>query len=80
MLRLVAISLGSGLLWMILTPIVVFFLVAMLGYALDPRCSGGGDSGGCAMGAASIGLFSAIPGFLIGAGIPLCRAYRRRGK
>jgi hypothetical protein len=78
MFRLAATSLGSGLLWLILTPIVVFFTVAMLGYALDPRCSGGGDSGGCAMGAATIGLFSAIPGFLIGAGVPLFRAYRRQ--
>lgn len=77
MLRLVAISLGFGLVGLILTPIAVFYLVATLAYAFDPAC-GAGDSGGCAMGAATIGVFSTIPGFLIGAGIPLLIAYRRR--
>lgn len=79
MLRLVAISIGFGFLGLIVTPIVVFFLVATLAYTFDPSC-GAGDSGGCAMGAATIGVFSTIPGFLIGAGIPLLIAYRRRGK
>lgn len=78
MLRLAATSLAYGLIGLILTPIVVFFLVIALAYTFDPRCGSPGDSGGCEMGAATIAFLSIIPGFAIGVGTALFRGYRKR--
>lgn len=55
-------SLLMGLVGLVATPIVVFFVVLTLAHLLDSRCGTPGDSGGCEMGAASIALASAIPG------------------
>jgi len=78
MLRLAATSFVFGITGLIATPIVVFFLIIALAYTFDPRCGSPGDSGGCEMGAATIALASAIPGFVIGVGIALYRGYRSR--
>ena len=71
MLRLIARSFAFGLAGMIVTPVVMFF---------DPRCGTPGDSGGCEMGAASIAIFSSLPGLAIGVAIALVQAYGRRAK
>ena len=59
---LVVKSLLMGLVGLVATPIVVFFVVLTLAHLLDSRCGTPGDSGGCEMGSASIALASAIPG------------------
>ena len=76
MLRLLALSLGFGLIGVVVLPIVVFFGVLIAAYALDPRCGTPGDSGGCEMGAAVIGFASAGPGLAIGVALALWRHYR----
>ena len=76
MLRLLALSLGFGLIGVVILPIVVFFGVLIAAYALDPRCGTPGDSGGCEMGAAVIGFASAGPGLAIGVALALWRHYR----
>lgn len=76
MLRLLALSLGFGLIGLVVLPIVVFFGVLIAAYALDPRCRTPGDSGGCEMGAAVIGFASAGPGLAIGVALALWRHYR----
>jgi hypothetical protein len=80
MLRLAATSFGYGMVGLFVTPIVVFFLIIALAYTFDPRCGSPGDSGGCEMGAATIGFASAIPGFVIGVGVALYRGYRKRAQ
>lgn len=59
---LVVKSLLMGLVGLVATPIVVFFVVLVLAHLLDSRCGTPGDSGGCEMGSASIAIASAIPG------------------
>lgn len=73
MLRLVARSFAFGLAGMIVMPVVMFFVVLIAAY---PRCGTPGDSGGCEMGAASIAIFSSLPGVAIA----LVQAYGRRAK
>lgn len=55
-------SLLMGLVGLVATPIVVFFVVLTLAHIFDSRCGTPGDSGGCEMGAATIAIASAIPG------------------
>ncbi len=78
MLRLAVKSLVFGLIGFIAVPILVFFLVLILGHLFDPRCGTPGDSGGCEMGAATAGFAAAIPGFAIGVAIALVRGLRYR--
>lgn len=59
---LVVKSLLMGLVGLVATPIVVFFVVLTLAHLLDSRCGTPGDSGGCEMGSATIAIASAIPG------------------
>ena len=80
MLRLVARSFAFGLAGMIVTPVVMFFVVLIAAHVFDPRCGTPGDSGGCEMGAASIAIFSSLPGLAIGVAIALVQAYGRRAK
>ncbi|WP_428683102.1 hypothetical protein [Reyranella sp.] len=70
--------LGFGLLGLVVTPIVVAITVLTLAHLFDPRCGTPGDSGGCEMGAASIGLFSALPGLAIGVAFALYRQFRSK--
>ncbi len=71
-------AIGFGLLGLVLTPIVVAFTILVLAHAFDPRCGTPGDSGGCEMGAASVGFFSALPGAALGAGFGVWSGLRRR--
>lgn len=80
MLRLVAKSFIFGLAAMIVTPVAVFFIVLTAAHIFDPRCGTPGDSGGCEMGAASIAIFSMLPGLAIGVAIALIQGYRKRAK
>jgi len=78
MLGLVGRIAGFGLLGLIVTPIVVAITVLTLAHLFDPRCGTPGDSGGCEMGAASIGVFSALPGLAIGVAFALYRHFRKK--
>jgi hypothetical protein len=78
MLGLVGRIVGFGLLGLVATPIVVTITVLTLAHLFDPRCGTPGDSGGCEMGAASIGIFSALPGLAIGVAFALYRHFRRK--
>ena len=69
---------GFGLLGLIVTPIVVVIIVLTLAYQFDPHCGRPGDSGGCEMGAASIGFVSALPGMAIGVAFALYQYFRRK--
>lgn len=51
----IARALIYGLIGFICLPIITALLVLILGYLFDPRCGTPGDSGGCEMGAATIG-------------------------
>ena len=77
MLRVVARSLLCGLIGLVVFPTLAFALVLTLGYLFDPHCGTLGDSGGCEMGAASIGFAAIIPGFLAGIVIDLVRRRRQ---
>ena len=70
--------LGFGLLGLIVTPIVVTIAVLTLAHLFDPTCGRPGDSGGCEMGAVSIGVMSALPGVAIGVAIALYRHFRKK--
>ena len=70
--------LGFGLLGLIVTPIVVTIAVLTLAHLFDPTCGRPGDSGGCEMGAVSIGVMSALPGVAIGVAIALYRHFRSK--
>lgn len=78
MARLVTVSVLLGLLGFVLVPVAIMIAVLGLAYSFDPRCGSPGDSGGCEMGAASIAMVSAVPGFLIFFFVPLIRGLRRR--
>ena len=71
-------SLLIGIAGLIIVPVVVFFLTLGLASLFDPNCGGAGDSGGCAMGSASIALVSALPGFAVGFIVSLLRGLRAR--
>lgn len=77
---IVASSLLFGLVGLIAVPVVVFFVVLLLGHALDPRCGTPGDSGGCEVGAVSLALASAIPGLALFFLVALLRGLRSRSK
>ena len=72
--------LGFGLLGLVVTPIVVTLAVLALAYTFDPTCGRPGDSGGCEMGAVSIGVMSALPGMALCIAVVLYRHFRRRVK
>jgi hypothetical protein len=78
MLGLIGRIAGFGLLGLVATPIVVTIVVLTLAHLFDPSCGTPGDSGGCEMGAASIGIFSALPGLAIGAAFALYRHFRQK--
>lgn len=78
MLGLVGRIVGFGLLGLVVTPIVVTIAVLTLAHLFDPRCGTPGDSGGCEMGAASMGIFSALPGLAIGVAFALYRHFRNK--
>ena len=80
MLRLAAGSFAFGLAGMFVMPVAVFFIVLIAAHIFDSRCGTPGDSGGCEMGAASIAIFSALPGFAIGVAFALIQGYRSRAK
>lgn len=65
-----------GLVGLIAIPIIALFGVLLLAYAAG-GC-GAGDSGGCEMGAASLAIASAIPGFTIFFFVTLIRGLRLR--
>ena len=78
MLGLTLKILGFGLLGFVVTPFVVGIVALILAYSLDSRCGTPGDSGGCEMGAVSIGVLSALPGLAIGVAFALYRHFRKR--
>ncbi len=80
MLRLIVRAFAFGLAGMIVAPVAMFFIVLRAAHLLDPRCGTPGDSGGCEMGAASIAIFSMLPGLGIGVAIALIQGYRSRAK
>ncbi len=65
-----------GIVGLVAMPVIAFFGVLALAYAAG-GC-GPGDSGGCEMGAASIGMAVAIPAFLIVFFVTLIRGLKRR--
>ena len=71
MLRLCFSALAYGLLGAVTLPLLALF------HALIPQCGTPGDSGGCEMSSAMIGVGAVIPGFLLGAAFGLWRALRR---
>ena len=61
-----------ALAWSLLLPLLTLMLVGTITF-MDPQCGGPGDSGGCAMGIATI-TFSAVPlGTLLGLIVTLLR-------
>jgi hypothetical protein len=79
-LRLAIRSVAFGLAGLIVTPVAMFFIVLIAAHTFDSRCGTPGDSGGCEMGAASIAIFSALPGLAIGVAFALVQGYRNRAK
>jgi len=79
-LRLIVRAFAFGLAGLIVVPVAMFFIVLTAAHLLDPRCGTPGDSGGCEMGAASIAVFSALPGLAIGVAFALIQGYRNRAK
>ncbi|MBW8283261.1 MAG: hypothetical protein K0M55_06635 [Rhizobium sp.] len=67
-----------GLLGLVGLPIATTLLVLALAHAFDPRCGTPGDSGGCEMGAVSIGVMAALPGLAIGVALALFKEWRKR--
>lgn len=59
-------ALGLGVGMMIIVPVLAALGALAVGH-LAGAC-GPGSSGGCEMGAAALGLYAVIPGFVIGAG------------
>lgn len=68
-------ALGAGLVAMIVFPLIIMF--GALGLSHLAGGCGAGSSGGCEMGAATLGLVSIIPAFVIGAVFSLVRNIRR---
>ena len=73
-------SILFGLLGLVVTPILTAILVLGLAYTFDSRCGTPGDSGGCEMGAFSVALAMALPGFAIGFFASLIPGLRRRNR
>jgi len=69
-------AIGFGLVGLLVVPVVVMFGVLGLAHLLDPSCGTPGDSGGCEMGAFSIGLVSAIPAMVAGVVISVLLDWR----
>lgn len=67
-----------GLVGLICLPIITTLLVLALAHLFDPSCGTPGDSGGCEMGAVSIGVLAALPGFALGVALAFFQAWRRR--
>jgi hypothetical protein len=80
MLRLVVRAFAFGLAGLIVLPVAMFFIVLTAAHIFDSRCGTPGDSGGCEMGAASIAIFSMLPGLAIGVAIALVQGYRNRAR
>ncbi len=80
MLRLVVKVFAFGLAGLIVAPVAMFFIVLTVAHTFDSRCGTPGDSGGCEMGAASIAIFSALPGLAVGVAFALIQGYRNRAK
>lgn len=72
--RVLARALGLGVLLMLILPVALAFGALAVAH-LAGGC-GAGSSGGCEMGAASLGLVALAPSFLIGAGLSLARDLR----
>ncbi|MFN4098960.1 MAG: hypothetical protein ACK4GT_04210 [Pararhodobacter sp.] len=64
-LRIALRAIGQGIITMIIVPFLAGVAVLAVGH-LAGAC-GPGSSGGCEMGAASIGFYAVIPGFVVGA-------------
>ena len=62
---------GYALIGLLVVPVLVMFIVLGLAHLFEPSCGTPGDSGGCEMGAVSIGIISAIPAMLVGIAISL---------
>lgn len=69
-------ALLSGLLGLLVMPVLTFLGVLGLGYAAG-GC-GPGDSGGCYMSAGVLAIYSVLPGFVIFAAISLARDLLRK--
>lgn len=67
-----------GLVGLIGLPIVTTLVSLALFHLFDPRCGTPGDSGGCEMGAASLGIAAALPGFALGVALTFFQAWRRQ--
>lgn len=67
---------GAGLIVAIILPLILMF--GALGIAHLAGGCGAGSSGGCEMGAASLGLIAIVPAFFIGAAVSLFLDLRRR--
>ena len=80
MVGMVARVVTYGLLGLVGLPVATTLLVLALAHALDPRCGTPGDSGGCEMGAVSIGVLTALPGLAIGVALALFQEWRKRRK
>ncbi len=78
--RLVWQALAFGLAGMIAVPAALFFIVLIAAYTFDSRCGTPGDSGGCEMGAASIAIFSSLPGLAAGVALAVVLHLRRRSR
>ena len=68
-------AVGLGLAAALVVPMILMFSV--LGIVHLAGSCGAGSSGGCEMGAASLGMIAILPCFLIGAGVSLVRDLRR---
>ena len=66
---------GFGLLAMIVIPLILAFGLLAISH-LAGGC-GAGSSGGCEMGAASVGIFAAPFAFVIGAAFSVIRSSRK---
>ena len=78
MLRLCLSALAFGPLGAVTLPLLALFVSLGLFHWLVPQCGTPGDSGGCEMSAAMIGVGAMIPGFLLGAAFGLRRTLHRR--
>lgn len=70
-------ALGYAALGFVLVPVIVLFVVLILGFVTTPSCRAGTDSGGCAMGAVGAAVYSAIPGAVLGLILAAWRSFRR---
>lgn len=71
-------SVLAGLAGAIAAPVAIFFIVLIVGYTFDSRCGSPGDSGGCEMGAATLGFAAAPFGLVAGFVVSLLLGLRAR--